>query len=469
MAARSSVHKSELQAVEVEAGREAQPLVPTAPIKRDALVCVMFAGLAGILLGYDVGMVAGVLNPIHNYFDIGHRRTEMFVGSLNAMAFIGCFLVSPLADKYGRRSTLGLAALLFFIGNSLQAIATSYSMLIFGRSVAGLAVGFTLILAPLYTAEISPARVRGTLTTIMEICFNVGIVLGFFFTWLLQNYSQDTVWRLIMGFGSVPALVLGMGTCFFMVESPRWLATQGRLTEAQAVLDKVMEPEESQRVLEQLNSASSSDEPQAGWTDLFLKPEFLRPLILGCVVSFFSQSTGIESVQYYSVHILAGTGGFERSTTLSITLIMGLVKLFSILFATFNVDTWGRRPLLMISGLGCGVSMVMLSLSADQPQNPMQPIGMMCFMVSFSLGYGPLLYVFNGEIFPQAVRSKGMSVSMSVARFMSATVSLTFLSIVNVLTLKWTWAIFASMGFSSVAFVFLCVPETRGKALEEAV
>jgi len=115
---------------------ETQPLVPSAPLKRDALVCVTFAGLAGILLGYDVGMVAAVFDPIHNHYSIGDRRQEVFVGSLTVMAFFGCFAVSPMVDKYVRRSTLGLAAALFFVGNTLQAMSWSYVSLLVGRGKA---------------------------------------------------------------------------------------------------------------------------------------------------------------------------------------------------------------------------------------------------------------------------------------------------------------------------------------------
>jgi len=350
----------------------------------------------------------------------------------------------------------------------LQALSWSYPVLLFGRGLAGVAVGFTLILAPLYTAEVSPAQIRGSMTTFMEISFNLGIVAGYFLNWLLHNSNPAVTWRIIIGLGSLPALILGVGVCFFMVESPRWLVAQGRSAEAQAVLDKVMEQDEGERVLEQLVAEPSAKVPTRSWSDLFSEPEFRYPLLLGCMVAFFSQATGVESIQYYSVHILENMG-FSRDATLLFTLWMGIAKLACILIAMYLVDRTGRRPLFMISGLGCALSMAILSASANTPGNPLQAIGMVTFMVFFSIGYGPLLYVFNGEIFPQAVRSKGISVAMSVARFMSASVSINFLSFSNLVTLTGAWATFGVAALMSVVFVFLCLPETRGKALEDAL
>merc|ERR1719491_605240 len=123
----------------------------------------------------------------------------------------------------------------------------------------------------------------------------------------------------------------------------------------------------------------------------------------------------------------------------------------------------------MVSGVGTGLSMALLSITANNPQDPLQVVGMISFVVFFSVGYGPLLYIINSEIYPLAVRAKGMSVAMSVARFMSATVALTFLSFANVMTYRGAWATFAAMALTSVIFVYFCLPETRGKALEEAM
>merc|ERR1740123_1656212 len=119
----------------------------------------------------------------------------------------------------------------------------------------------------------------------------------------------------------------------------------------------------------------------------------------------------------------------------------------------YLVDRAGRRPLFMISGLGCALSMAILSASANTPGSNLQMVGMVGFVVFFSIGYGPLLYVFNGEIFPQAVRSKGISVAMSVARFMSASVSISFLSFVTLVTFRGAWATFALMALLGVVFV----------------
>lgn len=227
-----------------------------------------------------------------------------------------------------------------------------------------------------------------------------------------------------------------------------------------------MDGEEAQRVMQQLQAALSAHDG-CQWKELFTKTEFQYPLALGVAIAFFAQSTGIESVQYYSARILADSTGLDRNSILLANLCMGLVKCLFILVATFLVDRVGRRPLFMVGGLGMAASMLCLASS-----NPLEPtafvevLGLMGFVSFFSIGYGPLVYVFNGEIFPQAARSKGISVAMSVSRLLSSIVSLTFLSFVQLVTYRGAWSTYASMAMLGTLFVFCCVPETKGKSLE---
>lgn len=444
--------------------------------KPAAVLSVSFAGLAGILLGYDVGMVAGVLDPIRTHFILDNVRIELFVGSLNLMALFGCFAASPFADRYGRRGSLSMAAALFFAGNTLQACAWSYAWLLAGRCAAGVAVGITLVLAPLYTAEISPARFRGMLTTLIEVAFNLGIVLGFFATWLLMDVPQSSSWRLIMGLGSMPSLVLLLGAWCVMLESPRWLASQGRTAEAREVLGQVVSEAEGRHALEELlllshrkgsGKKAGEEEEAPGWWEMLTLPKLRKVVLVGSMVAFFTQATGIEAIMYYSSTILRA-GGYDREATLSATLVIGVFKLAFILVSASMVDGAGRRPLLILSSIGVTMAMAMLTVASLKVWVVLQVLGMVVFVVCFSVGFGPIVYVFNGEIYPQACRSKGMSLSMGVARVTSAVVSLTFLTLADHLTLAGAFALFTGIGIASVVFLVTCVPETKGTTLESA-
>lgn len=443
-------------------------------MKRAAVVCVSFAGLAGVLLGYDIGMVAGVTQPIQNHFSADDDETELFVGALNGLAFVSCLLAPSLADRYGRRGLLGVAAGFFLASNALQAVATQFEALLVGRALAGVATGITVVVAPMYTAEISPSRWRGLFTASMELSFNLGIVLGMFATWAVKGMAdKDLAWRLVMAMGCVPALLMVLAASFVMLESPRWLASQGRRPEAEEAFGRLVEAEEAELALEELAGTTRTPgltggrREQKPWRQLLWHGRTRKALLVGAMVSFFSQTTGLESLQNYMTQILEKCG-YDRSMSLTVSLLVMVCKFLAIIISSAVVDSAGRRPLLLTSAVGVASAMGCMSFAVATTQGHLMAGGMVLFVVSFSLGFGPLVYVVNSEIFPQAFRSLGMSLSLGLARGLSAAVALSFLSLSNLLTYAGAFALFAGFGVASVLFVAFCVPETKGSTLESA-
>uniref|UniRef100_A0A7S0B6E1 Hexose transporter 1 n=1 Tax=Pyrodinium bahamense TaxID=73915 RepID=A0A7S0B6E1_9DINO len=400
-------------------------------------------------------------------------------------------------------------------------VAWSYSVLLAGRAVAGFAVGLTLVLAPLYAAEVSPARLRGMLTSLIEAFLNIGIVLGYTASWALQDWPGAKSWRAMLGLAVLPSFLVLLGACFAMSESPRWLAAQGRIDEAVGVLRRIVGPEEAACTAEQLQrnhapagakvgnnlflsvdgalapSPAEVDaedrmgveegEQQMSWKEMLCAQETRWLVFLGSSVAFFSQATGIESVVYYS-NIILLRAGVEEGDMLKATMLVGCAKLAAILTGGAVVDRLGRKPLLLLSSLGLCLSMLLLSLAfringtapavapdghstaggGEPIAEGMALFAMVAFVVSFSLGYGPLTFVLNAELYPQRCRSKGMSLAIGVTRVTSATVTLTFLSLASLFTEAGAFLCFSLVALASLAFVLLLLPETRGASLEDA-
>lgn len=446
-----------------------QPLV-TEPVKTAAIVAVAFACLSGVLLGYDIGITNGALQPVANTFDMTHQQMEIFVGFLSLFALPGCLVGSYAAELCGRRGAIGIGAVIFLAGNLLMTFATSFIMLIIGRALAGVAVGMTLVVEPLYTAETSPARLRGMLSTNVEVSFNVGIVLGFFASWMLQDLPDSTSWRWMFALCLFAPLVSLLGVCCILPESPRWLASRGRMDEAEEVLKRLLGPIEAKKSFEQMKlsrAGQRTDEAEMSWTQMFTSEKTRWLVFIGGGIAFFSQATGIESIMYYSGVILE-EGGLSRNGMLTAVMIMGLFKLAAIIAQGSVVDVVGRRPLLVLSSVGMSLCMFSLGLAFVLSWGwQLKVVPIIGFVALFSLGYGPIVYTLNAELYPTSCRAKGLTFAMAVGRVFSALVSMTFLSLARLLSFGGAFMFFAFWGAVAAAFVIAVVPETKGKSLED--
>lgn len=446
---------------------EKEPLLAE-PLKWAALTAVGFACLSGLLLGYDIGITNGALLPVANTLSMNRYEMELFVGFLSLFALPGCLFGGVAAEQFGRRGSIGIGAVLFLAGNLMMTLAPSYIVLLSGRALAGLAVGMTLVTEPLYTAEIAPARLRGMLNTNVEVSFNVGIVMGFLVSWMLRDLPDSISWRWMFSLCLVAPIVSLVGVMFVLPESPRWLASRGRLEEAQDVLHQLLGPREARNSFEIMKQKGQTPEdPEMSWWEMFTSKKTRWLVFLGGGIAFFSQATGIESIMYYSSVILE-EGGLSRNGMLMATLIMGCFKLAAIIAQGSVVDVIGRRPLLVLSSLGMCLCMLLLGLAFVFSWGwQLKVVPIVCFVVLFSLGYGPIVYTLNAELYPTECRSKGLTFAMAVGRVLSALVSLTFLTLAGLLTFGGAFLFFAFWGAVAAAFVIFLVPETKGLSLEE--
>ncbi|KAL3619048.1 Dolichyl-phosphate-mannose--protein mannosyltransferase 6 [Castilleja foliolosa] len=441
--------------------------------------------------------MSGAMIFIKEEFTVKESQLELLAGILNLCALVGSLCAGRTSDYIGRRYTIMLASIIFMLGSILMGYAPSYSILLLGRCTAGVGVGFALMIAPVYAAEISSAHTRGFLSSLPEIGISIGILLGYISNNIFANLRLELGWRLMLGIAAIPSVFLAIGL-LKMPESPRWLILQGRVGEAKKILYKVCDDgEEAERRLKDIKRAAGINEDctdevvdikklkkderneEAGvWTQLILRPTptVRRMLIAGVGVHFFEHATGTEAVILYGPRIFRKAGVTARRKLLLATVGVGLVKLTFITISTFIIDKVGRRTLLLFSIGGMIVSLTGLATCLTVVERAetrlvwalvLSLVFVYMFLMFFNVGLCPVCWVYSAEVFPNRLRAAGASVCVAVNRLMNATVSMSFLSLSSAITIGGAFYLFAGVAVVGWAFVFFCVPETKGRSLEE--
>ncbi|CAM8901447.1 unnamed protein product [Rhodiola kirilowii] len=455
--------------------------------------CAILASMTSILLGYDIGVMSGAIIYIKKDLDLSDVQIEILAGILSVYSLIGSFAAGRTSDRIGRRYTIVLAGAIFFAGALLMGFATNYTFLMFGRFVAGIGVGYALMIAPVYTAEVSPASTRGFLTSFPEVFINVGILLGYVSNYAFSKLPLYLGWRMMLGIGAIPSVFLSLGV-LAMPESPRWLVMQGRLGDARKVLDRTSDSKEeaSLRLLEIKQAAgipehetndvvsvsASRSHGEGVWRELIISPTpTIRHIVIaGVGIHFFQQISGIGAVVLYSPRIFLKAGITSPNQQLLATVAVGFIKTIFILIATFNLDRYGRRPLLLTSVAGLILSLLTLAtsltiISSSSHKIPSAIVisifAVLAYVATFSIGMGPITWVYSSEIFPLRLRAQGISIGVAVNCLTSGVIAMTFISLSNAITIGGAFYLFAGIAIVAWCFFFTLLPETRGKTLEE--
>ncbi|MBA0768987.1 hypothetical protein Gotri_017756 [Gossypium trilobum] len=406
--------------------------------------------------------MSGAMIFIKEDLKISDVQVEILAGILNICALVGSLAAGRTSDYIGRRYTIVLASIIFLIGAVLMGYAPNYAILMTGRCTAGVGVGFALMIAPVYSAEISSPSTRGFLTSLPELCISFGILLAF-------------------GILKMP-------------ESPRWLVLEGRLKEAKKILLLISNSEEEAEsrfldikiaagidpdCVEEVVKPPNIHHGQGVWKDLFIRPTpaVRRILIAAIGIHFFEHATGIEAVVLYSPRIFHKAGVTSKNKLLLATVGVGLTKTTFILIATVFLDKVGRRRLLLTSTAGLVVSLSGLGFALTMVElNPGERlVWALClsiiftylYVAFFSIGLGPITWVYSSEIFPLRLRAQGASIGVAVNRLMNAIVSMSFISIYKAITIGGAFFMFAGVSLVAWWFFFFLLPETKGKSLEE--
>ena len=266
-------------------------------------LAAFFAALGGLLFGYDTGVISGALLFIKKQFGLSVFRQELVVSVVLVGAALAALGGGRLADKFGRRATLLLTAVIFVVGAVLCAAAPSAAMLVAGRIIVGLGIGLSSTTVPLYISEISPAKARGWQVSLFQLAITVGILAAYLVDYA---FSGSQSWRWMLGLAVVPGLMLGIGM-LLMPETPRWLARCGRPAEARRVLEKIRGTGDITGELQEIEATLAVAEEHGRWSDLW-SPTVRPALLIGTGLAMFQQITGINTVIYYAPTIIRSTG-----------------------------------------------------------------------------------------------------------------------------------------------------------------
>ncbi|KAL9244529.1 hypothetical protein vseg_018298 [Gypsophila vaccaria] len=443
-------------------------------IRKYVLACAFFASLNSVLLGYDVGVMSGAIIFIQEDLNITEVQEEVLVGCLSIVSLFGSLAGGRTSDIVGRKWTIALAAVVFQAGAVVMTLAHSFEMLMAGRLLAGIGIGFGVMIAPVYIAEISPAVNRGSLTSFPEIFINFGILLGYISNYAFSGLPANQSWRVMLGVGILPSVLIAVAL-FIIPESPRWLVTQNRVDEARLVLSKTIEDEKEveERLAEIQFAAKNSNEDKAVWLELLCpSPTVFRMLVVGIGIQCFQQVTGVDALVYYSPEILMEAGIHDKTKLLAATVAVGITKTVFILIAILLIDRIGRKPLLYVSTIGMTICLfglgITLSLLHKQQFGIVLSILFICGNVAFfSIGIGPICWVLNSEIFPLRLRAQAVAFGAMGNRVCSGIIAMSFLSMSSAISMAGTFFTFGVVSAVAVVFVFTVVPETKGKSLEE--
>jgi sugar porter (SP) family MFS transporter len=434
--------------------------------RRFVYVVASVAALGGLLFGYDTGIISGALLFIGKDFDLNAFLEGFIVSSLLLGAVVGAGVSGALSDRLGRRTIILLAATIFAVGAIGAGLAPSVWVLIFFRFFLGLGVGSASALVPSYISESAPTDVRGSLSSLFQLAITLGILIAY-----LVNAAFATVgsWRWPVGLAFVPALILLVGM-YFLPETPRWLVSKGREDEARRVLERTRSDEEVEQELQEIRQAEEEEGAQAGYREL-LAP-WVRPmLVVGIGLAVFQQLVGINTVIYYAPTIIKSTGLADVASLLA-TVGIGVVNVVMTIVAISVIDRVGRKPLLLVGLAGMTVSLGIIG--AAFAFSGLSGIiswvtlgGLMLYIASFAVSFGPILWVMLPEIFPLKARGTGTGVSALSNWGANFVVAQAFLPLVALIGRSAVFWILAAICIVAALFIYFLVPETKGRSLEQ--
>jgi len=428
------------------------------------------AGMAGLLFGLDIGVIAGALPFIAKHFALSSQQQEWVVSSMMLGAAFGAIATGWLSSRLGRKYSLLIGAGFFILGSIGSAFATSVTILLVARVILGFAVGIASYTAPLYLSEMADKEIRGKLIAMYQLMVTVGILLAFLSDTAL-SYSGD--WRMMVGIICVPAVIL-MLAVLKLPDSPRWLASKGRFDEAKNVLH-MLHSNERKVASEMLDIRESLKVKQEGWGLFKANKNVRRVVFLGMLLQAMQQFTGMNIIMYYAPKIFSLAGFTTTEEQMIATVIDGLTFVLATFIAMNMVDKAGRKPALKIgfSVMAAGTLILGICLNLIDNGSTSTWISYIAAAMTviciggYAMSAAPVVWILCSEIQPLKSRDFGIACSTTTNWISNMIIGATFLTLLNSVGSAMTFWIYTGMNVLFIFFTIYLIPETKNVTLEK--
>jgi SP family sugar:H+ symporter-like MFS transporter len=450
---------------------------------------VAAATIGGFMFGYDSGVINGTQKGLEAAFDLGKFGIGVNVGAILVGSAIGAFGAGRLADAIGRRNVMMIAAVLFLFSAILAGAANGSEVFIFARIVGGLGVGAASVISPVYISEVTPASIRGRLSSVQQVMIITGLTGAFVANYIVARYAGGSTaefwlgypaWRWMFWLQAIPALIYLLAL-LGIPESPRFLVAKGRDEQAHVVLTRLFGRVEADHKVVEIRNSLAADHHKPKLSDLIDKSTGkVRPILwAGIGLAVFQQFVGINVVFYYGA-VLWEAVGFTENDALQINILSGVLSIAACIFTIATVDRIGRKPLLLVGSAGMAVTLATVAYafstavtaadgSVSLPGNSglIALVAANLYVIFFNASWGPVMWVMLGEMFPNQIRGSGLAVSGFAQWIANAAISVSFPALAVSPGLAITYAGYATFAAISFFFVKAMVNETRGRELED--
>ncbi|KAL2552020.1 Sugar transport protein 1 [Forsythia ovata] len=462
------------------------------------VMTLMAAAMGGLIFGYDIGISGGVTSMapfLEKFFpSVYHKQMDdtstnqyckfdsqiltLFTSSLYLAALVASFFASTMTKKFGRRKSMMFGGIIFLVGAIINAAAVHISMLIIGRVLLGIGVGFANQSVPLYLSEMSPYNYRGTFNVCFQLMITIGILVANLFNYFFAKIEGGWGWRLSLGLAGVPAIIIIISS-FFLSDTPNSLVDRGREEEAKTLLKRIRGVENIDAEFNDILAARNEARLlQNQWQNIFKRRCYRPQLVMSILIPFFQQLTGINVIMFYAP-VLFKTIGFGSDASLMSAVITGVINVLATCVSIGFADRWGRRTLFLEGGVQMLIFQIAVAaligvkfgVTGNVTELPkwfaIVVVICICFYVAgFAWSWGPLGWLYPSEIFSLEIRSSGQSVNVAVNMFFTFLVAQVFLGMLC--TMK--FGLFIFFAFFVVLMTLFCyffMPETKNIPIEE--